>query len=133
MDGLLQILIIGGLFFLMMRFGCGSHMFGRGQGSKHNKGAGAKSGGGCCGGGHADKDKHETTVVAEQEQESGGPPENDTDPVCGMEVQTKTAKTSLHEGLIYFFCSQDCRETFEAAPEKYLGRDLETEPPQLEH
>ena len=31
MDTLFSVLIWGGLFFLMMRFGCGSHMFGRGQ------------------------------------------------------------------------------------------------------
>ena len=47
MDGWLGILIFAALFFLMMRFGCGSHMM-RG----HGKEAGAANGGhrGCCGG-----------------------------------------------------------------------------------
>lgn len=134
MDGLLQLLLIGGLFFLIMRFGCGSHA--RGHGSKHGKEAkaGGHGGGGCCGGGgHGGKAKRKKAEAAEQEQQTGAPPEKDTDPVCGMEVQTETAKSSFHDGLVYYFCSQDCRETFEAEPGKYLGRDPETEPPRLEN
>ncbi len=41
MEGLLSLLIFAGLFFLMMRFGCGSHMVHGGHGShgddKQNK------------------------------------------------------------------------------------------------
>ena len=126
MDGLLQLLIVGGLFFLVMRFGCGSHK--RGHGAKHGKGG--SHGGGCCGGGHGAKAKREETDAAPPVRQNSAPPENDTDPVCGMDVKTATAKPSFHDGLVYYFCSQDCREAFEAAPGKYL--DPETEAPRLE-
>ena len=44
------------------------------------------------------------------------------DPVCGMEVDERTTKErAAHEGTIYYFCSRDCREEFEAAPEDYIG------------
>ncbi len=35
MEGLLGFLLIGGLFFLMMRFGCGAHMSHGGHGGGH--------------------------------------------------------------------------------------------------
>ncbi|HER27170.1 MAG TPA: YHS domain-containing protein [Rhodospirillales bacterium] len=134
MDTILQFLLIGGVFFLMMRFGCGSHM-GRGSkhshGSKHNHNAKA-AGGGCCGGGgkRAGKGKHEHATVAKHELL---PPEKDTDPVCGVEISTETAKPSFYNGLVYYFCSRECRETFEESPLKYLGGDLAAEAPHLEH
>lgn len=46
-------------------------------------------------------------------------PEKATDPVCGMDVEPKTAKTSVHDGRTYYFCSTNCREKFEAAPNSY--------------
>ena len=58
MDTVLPILLFGGLMFLMMRFGCGAHMFGRGHG--HGKDAEARNKGGCCGnaaGGNSPADK----------------------------------------------------------------------------
>jgi YHS domain-containing protein len=133
MDTLLQFLLIGGVFFLMMRFGCGSHM---GRGGKHSRNAKTTGGGGCCGSGgkHAGKSKHQHVAVAKQEQlpqerQLSGPPEKDTDPVCGMEISTETAKPSFHDGLVYYFCSTKCRDAFEASPLKYLAGDLLTEAP----
>ena len=39
------------------------------------------------------------------------------DPVCGMQVETARAPaTTHHEGRQYWFCSDRCRERFEAAP-----------------
>jgi len=44
------------------------------------------------------------------------------DPVCGMEVNEKTSKDKAgHDGKIYYFCSTDCRDEFEAAPTDYIG------------
>jgi len=38
MDGLVSLLIFAGLFYVMMRFGCGAHMVhGHGKNDKHNK------------------------------------------------------------------------------------------------
>lgn len=43
------------------------------------------------------------------------------DPVCGMEVDEKTAKfTSYHKGKMYFFCNQGCKVHFDKDPEKVL-------------
>lgn len=55
------------------------------------------------------------------------PPENDRDPVCGKMVSTETAKPSLHDGYVYYFCSSACRENFEAEPVNYLS-DSEVDP-----
>jgi len=35
------------------------------------------------------------------------------DPVCGMEVDEKTAIKRMIEGKLHYFCSQSCAETFE--------------------
>ena len=46
-----------------------------------------------------------------------------TDPVCGMQVETETAKHRLtHGGTEYFFCNPRCKSKFEAAPEIYLHK-----------
>ena len=37
-----------------------------------------------------------------------------TDPVCGMRVDRDRAVTAAFGGKSYFFCSEDCRQTFEA-------------------
>ncbi len=43
------------------------------------------------------------------------------DPVCGMTVDPAAGKPSAeHEGRRYFFCCEDCRTKFEAAPPAYL-------------
>ena len=48
------------------------------------------------------------------------------DPVCGMEVDDRTTKDkATHEGQAYFFCSQDCRDEFEASPQDYIGGEDE--------
>jgi uncharacterized membrane protein YraQ (UPF0718 family)/YHS domain-containing protein len=42
-----------------------------------------------------------------------------TDPVCEMKVDRVKALRSDYMGGAYYFCSPDCRETFENAPERY--------------
>jgi YHS domain-containing protein len=44
-----------------------------------------------------------------------------TDPVCGMSVDKANAKRLDYEGTTYFFCSDHCRASFEAEPERYVG------------
>ena len=42
------------------------------------------------------------------------------DPVCGMSVETETAKhRHTHDGIDYFFCNPKCKAKFEASPESY--------------
>jgi len=45
------------------------------------------------------------------------------DPVCGMDVEEKTAKFhSNHENLDYYFCSEHCQNKFEKSPNEYIGK-----------
>lgn len=44
------------------------------------------------------------------------------DPVCGMDVDEKSAAgTSEYNGKTYYFCSKGCKTAFDKEPEKYLG------------
>ena len=106
MEALLYFLLWGGLIFLMMRMGCGAHVAGR------HKGHGGAAG-----------DERGLRWVA---------PERDRDPVCNKVVRTAAAKPSVYDGQVYYFCSRDCREVFEAAPDLYGGAGGKVPPKQLE-
>mgnify|MGYP003571142577 CR=1 FL=1 len=95
------------VIFFMMRFGCGVHIMGsHSHGSRRN----------------------------ESESLRWEAPEQDKDPVCGRMIRTKTAKSSVHDGSVFYFCSRECREIFEAAPELYTGEaSSDQEAPLLEH
>lgn len=44
------------------------------------------------------------------------------DPVCGMTIEeTDAAATFDHDGTTYSFCSESCREEFEANPGDYTS------------
>ncbi len=43
------------------------------------------------------------------------------DPVCGMEVDPVTGYSRMYEGREYRFCSRNCLDKFDAAPERYAG------------
>jgi uncharacterized protein len=45
-----------------------------------------------------------------------------TDPVCGMTVDRAKALRSDALGGAHFFCSEDCRDRFEAEPRRFVGR-----------
>ena len=99
MSALLWFALWAALIFVMMRFGCGAHVMGHGQGRKRTD-AGPESGAGL----------------------RWVPPTQDIDPVCGKSVETAAAKPSVFDGHVYYFCSRECREVFEAAPDRYSGR-----------
>src|SRR5512133_668583 len=40
--------------------------------------------------------------------------------VCSMDVDPKTAPKSLFKGATYYFCSEDDKKTFDAAPDKFV-------------
>ena len=97
------------ILFLMMRFGCGAHVMGHGRSkAKHGEGE---------------------PEIQNTEGLRWTPPEDDVDPVCGKTVSTETGKPSVHDGHVYYFCSRDCRERFEAAPAQYLAVDDTKRPP----
>jgi YHS domain-containing protein len=93
----LYFLVIGALFFFMMRFGCGSHVMGHGH---HH---------------HSDDNRH--TGPGGSVPNAG--PAQVRDPVRGMTIETNTARTSIHHGGVYYFCSDECRSKFEASPATY--------------
>ncbi len=89
---LVSILIWGGLFFLMMRYGCGAHMMGG-----HGR--------------HGGRGKADETAEGQS-----------MDPVCGMAVdREKSTAASAYRGQTYYFCSTACGDKFEQAPENYVG------------
>lgn len=44
------------------------------------------------------------------------------DPVCGMEVDPKTAVSLVYKGETYYFCSADDKAKFEKEPEKFVKK-----------
>lgn len=96
MEGLFSLLAFAGLFFLMMRFGCGSHISHGGSGHRHGDHAG-----------HGAAD--------------GG----DVDPVCGMQVPSDSGYTKVHQGTLYRFCSKNCLDKFETNPAQYPAKGKE--------
>ena len=114
MEALIYFALWAGVIFLMMRFGCGAHVMGHGHGKPKQSG-GERSGQGSL------------------EGLRWIPPAKDVDPVCGKTVTTQGAKPSLHEGSVYYFCSRECREIFETAPEQYIGHRGKEPVPQLEN
>lgn len=92
LKSLAWLVVWGGLFYVMMRFGCGAHMMG---GHGH---------------GHGGRRDHEPAA-------GGGA----KDPVCGMPVDPDHAKAaSVYGGKTYYFCSTSCRDKFEQAPTKFV-------------
>lgn len=46
----------------------------------------------------------------------------ETDPVCGMQVDTETSELSLeHNGKTYWFCGNGCLLEFKDDPDTYLA------------
>nr|WP_306268722.1 YHS domain-containing protein [Pararhizobium sp. IMCC3301] len=113
MSALFYFLVWAAVIFVMMRFGCGSHIMGNSHGKAGHGG--------------------NQTELPGAEGLRWIPPETDLDPVCGKTVHTSIAKPSVHDGSVYYFCSRDCREIFEAAPRLYVGGVTSTPQPQLEN
>lgn len=44
------------------------------------------------------------------------------DPVCGMNVDPKSAVRHEHGGKTYYFCSAHCKEKFRTEPQKYEAK-----------
>lgn len=45
-----------------------------------------------------------------------------TDPVCGMQIAISDAVTSVqHDGMTYYFCSDECRQRFTEQPTVYTN------------
>jgi len=99
MSGLVTFLLFAGFFYLMMRFGCGSHMVHGNHGGHGDHG---------CDGGAGDQQSHEIGMTK--------------DPVCGMEVEPGQGYAKVHSGTEYHFCSRQCLEKFDADPQRYMSQ-----------
>ncbi len=45
-----------------------------------------------------------------------------TDPVCGMTFDSSQAEAqTIYKGATYFFCSVECRRTFEENPKEFVS------------
>jgi len=53
-------------------------------------------------------------------------------PVCGMRVESALYKTQYHK-MYFHFCSEQCRETFEATPQLYASGAVEKREPVLKY
>lgn len=101
------LLLWGGFFYVMMRYGCGAHMMG-----SHGHG------------GHGGHRGHGDATPAGDVK----------DPVCGMSVVPQNAAAAaVREGNTYYFCSTSCHDKFEQAPEKYVGASAQSEHQQGGH
>jgi len=105
MESLLYLLIWVAMIFVMMRMGCGKHVMGNGHDKNPQSGSGENPG-----------EDNKAALYWE-------PPAKDIDPACGKAVATSQAKPSVFEGKVYYFCSRECREAFEAAPDIYLSEN----------
>ena len=46
------------------------------------------------------------------------------DPVCGIMVDSATAEwKSNYQGETYYFCAESCKQSFDADPAQYIGRE----------
>jgi YHS domain-containing protein len=56
------------------------------------------------------------------------------DPVCGMDVDPKTAAgQSEYQGETYYFCAPGCKIAFDKEPEKYVGHSGDGDQPSQHH
>jgi YHS domain-containing protein len=47
------------------------------------------------------------------------------DPVCGMYIEEEEAEgESQFEGQTYYFCSAECKEEFDAEPDRYIEQPV---------
>jgi YHS domain-containing protein len=94
METLFSLLLIGGLFYFMMRYGCGAHMIG-----------------------HRDQRGY-----PQSGEEARPGADTYSDPVCGMTVAPDRGYRKMHDGRQYRFCSRTCLDKFEASPKQYVSR-----------
>ena len=47
-------------------------------------------------------------------------------PVCGMEIDEKSAKRVEYKGQTYFVASDDCKARFQADPVKYTAKAMQS-------
>lgn len=70
----------------------------------------------------AEEDYPVESVEAPGQPQGGAISATAKDPVCGMDVDARTARhTSEYAGETYYFCNAGCKRAFESEPERYVG------------
>lgn len=112
LSSLLWWIVIGGVFFWMMRRGgCGSMAHGHGGHGGHGESSSS----------HGD---HVPGAVGYGDDAAQGTAGQPIDPVCGMPVEpARAVGTRLVGGKTFFFCSQTCLDAFDRNPEAYPGKE----------
>ena len=100
-------------FFYFRRGGFGHGGLGHGGLGRGGLGRGGHGHGGHGRGGHGHGNRDEATSPPPRV------PEAAIDPVEGMPVRTADAPTSVYQGRIYYFASEDSRDRFDASPQDY--------------
>lgn len=90
LKSLAWLIVWGGAFYVMMRYGCGAHMMG-GHGGH---------------GGHS-------------QQPGDGNDVKDPVCGMSIDPD-KSKAASVYQGLTYYFCSSSCRDKFEKSPAQYI-------------
>ncbi len=68
---------------------------------------------------------HELNIYAVQTKAEKGEVETGVlkDPVCGMEISNpEEAPSYVHEGMVYYFCSEECMKKFKKDPSAYTRK-----------
>lgn len=100
MGALLYFAIWTVLFFILMRLLCGAYVTGQG---------------------HISSSRRDSVSPNENDDLRWVAPKRAKDPVCHKQIATESAKPTVYDGDVYYFCSRECREIFEAAPDLYVG------------
>lgn len=76
--------------------------------------------GGECDGSEQSSHGSDGHVVQAKAEVKGEKAEAVKDPVCGMEVKDiKKAQSEKHDGKVYYFCSEHCKNIFKKDPASY--------------
>ncbi len=70
-------------------------------------------------GAHMVHGKHDKNV------DQGGTDVKHIDPVCGMQISPEEGYGKMQEGRLFRFCSRNCLDKFDAAPDKFLNPQME--------
>ena len=107
LSNILLIVVIGAVIYMMMKGGgcCGHDHNGR-QEEHQDHGPSGKTNNT----GHTHHQMNKATFADRDE----------TDPVCGMEIQDHRIESS-HLGRTFHFCSEQCRKIFNLNPNKFAG------------
>ena len=62
------------------------------------------------------------TPAPQDHKKSGDKEGQATDPVCGMEVDKKTAPSAIYKRKTYYFCSPEDQAKFQKTPGAYVGK-----------